>query len=45
MPGRYSHFDADPMRRAANAVAASLAAAMKEPGGDQAPNVSSFRKG
>ncbi len=41
---RYSHFDADPMRRAANTVAASLAAAMKEPAEDQANNVVPLRK-
>jgi hypothetical protein len=29
---RYSHFDADPLRRAANAIGNSLAAAMGEAG-------------
>jgi site-specific recombinase XerD len=31
---RYSHFDADPLRRAANAVGSTLAAAMGESEGD-----------
>jgi integrase len=41
---RYSHFDADPIRRAADAVAASLAAAMNEPSAAGDSNVMPLRK-
>jgi hypothetical protein len=41
---RYSHFDADPLRCAANAVAASLTAAMKEAPVVHASNAVPLRK-
>ena len=40
---RYAHLDADPMHRAANAIGATISAAMnREPQGENAPNVVSI---
>jgi hypothetical protein len=40
---RYSHFDADPMRRAADAIGSTLAAALGSKGGAQS-NVVSIKR-